>query len=553
MTTEVLRNMILAEPHAARRPAAVVVLDEVHFLQDPYRGGVWEEVLILAPPRRRCSSACRRRSRTPTSSARGSPQVRGRDRGRDRDQPPRRAAATSSWSADRSAERLHLLPTLLDGGPTRRRSRSTSDPRPTTAPRAPDRHPSERREREQARAGTRASLPATADRGRRARSPPKGLLPAIYFVFSRAGCDERCASASTTGSGSRRPRSAPRSAPSSRRTWTRSPTRTSQCSATARWSAGLEAGVAAHHAGMVPPFREAVEAVLRRGAREGRLRHRDPRARDQHAGTVGRDRRGDQVRRRGRTRAHVGRVHPAHRPGRAARASTRSATRSCVCSPFHSFADVARIAGGRPTALSSSFRPTYNLAVNLVRRHSREAAYDARQLFVRPVPERRRTSPASSTPCSSVLERPRLSRPVDGDRSRWAAWPGSTTRPICSSPSRSRQASSTGSILPSLAAVASAFCYEARREREAPSRRAERQGRPASRGDRGALRGTGRRGASRATCPVTRGVDAVSPRSSTNGRKGRELRQVLQPGAGAGRRGRAGRHRSCPGVTSSAT
>ncbi len=28
----------------------LVVLDEVHYLQDPYRGSVWEEVIILAPP-----------------------------------------------------------------------------------------------------------------------------------------------------------------------------------------------------------------------------------------------------------------------------------------------------------------------------------------------------------------------------------------------------------------------------------------------------------------------------------------------------------------------
>ena len=32
-----------------------------------------------------------------------------------------------------------------------------------------------------------------------------------------------------------------------------------------RWSAGLEAGVAAHHAGMVPPFKEAVEACFTEG------------------------------------------------------------------------------------------------------------------------------------------------------------------------------------------------------------------------------------------------------------------------------------------------
>ena len=49
MTTEVLRNMLFA-----RSPVLdgleVVVLDEVHYLQDPYRGSVWEEVLVLTPP-----------------------------------------------------------------------------------------------------------------------------------------------------------------------------------------------------------------------------------------------------------------------------------------------------------------------------------------------------------------------------------------------------------------------------------------------------------------------------------------------------------------------
>src|SRR5690349_24723075 len=44
MTTEVLRNMIYAG-----RPLddlRFVVLDEVHYLQDTYRGPVWEEVIV---------------------------------------------------------------------------------------------------------------------------------------------------------------------------------------------------------------------------------------------------------------------------------------------------------------------------------------------------------------------------------------------------------------------------------------------------------------------------------------------------------------------------
>ena len=47
MTTEVLRNML----HAGRTLDALeaVVLDEVHYLQDSYRGPVWEEVIIHLP------------------------------------------------------------------------------------------------------------------------------------------------------------------------------------------------------------------------------------------------------------------------------------------------------------------------------------------------------------------------------------------------------------------------------------------------------------------------------------------------------------------------
>lgn len=49
MTTEVLRNMIYARSRALDT-LGVVVLDEVHFLQDEYRGPVWEEVIIHLEP-----------------------------------------------------------------------------------------------------------------------------------------------------------------------------------------------------------------------------------------------------------------------------------------------------------------------------------------------------------------------------------------------------------------------------------------------------------------------------------------------------------------------
>ncbi len=58
MTTEILRNVVL-EDSRALSDVEYVVFDEVHFLDDPERGTVWEEALIFAPPNVRfiCLSA----------------------------------------------------------------------------------------------------------------------------------------------------------------------------------------------------------------------------------------------------------------------------------------------------------------------------------------------------------------------------------------------------------------------------------------------------------------------------------------------------------------
>src|SRR5437764_1158231 len=49
MTTEVLRNMLYAESPAIDG-LGYVVMDEVHYLADRFRGAVWEEVIIHLPP-----------------------------------------------------------------------------------------------------------------------------------------------------------------------------------------------------------------------------------------------------------------------------------------------------------------------------------------------------------------------------------------------------------------------------------------------------------------------------------------------------------------------
>ena len=49
MTTEVLRNMLYADS-GALRGLRYVVMDEVHYLADRFRGAVWEEIIIHLPP-----------------------------------------------------------------------------------------------------------------------------------------------------------------------------------------------------------------------------------------------------------------------------------------------------------------------------------------------------------------------------------------------------------------------------------------------------------------------------------------------------------------------
>ena len=72
MTTEVLRNMMYAgSPTLAG--LGYVVMDEVHYLADRFRGAVWEEVIIHLPPDVQARLAVGDGVATRRSSARGWP------------------------------------------------------------------------------------------------------------------------------------------------------------------------------------------------------------------------------------------------------------------------------------------------------------------------------------------------------------------------------------------------------------------------------------------------------------------------------------------------
>ena len=93
-----------------------------------------------------------------------------------------------------------------------------------------------------------------------------GLLPAITFIFSRAGCDaavEQCLHAGLwlTDAEERSEITAMVEAAYGRR----SPSEDLDVLGLLGWLDGLGAVVAAHHAGMVPAFKEIVEALFVRG------------------------------------------------------------------------------------------------------------------------------------------------------------------------------------------------------------------------------------------------------------------------------------------------
>ena len=114
MTTEVLRNMIYAGS-AALNDVVCVVLDEVHFIQDTYRGPVWEEVIIHLPRHIRlvCLSATVSNA---NEVADWITTVRGPTRFIVEDRRPVELE-NLYMVGDKTTGREHLFPTIVDGRP----------------------------------------------------------------------------------------------------------------------------------------------------------------------------------------------------------------------------------------------------------------------------------------------------------------------------------------------------------------------------------------------------------------------------------------------------
>ena len=359
MTTEVLRNMIYAASPSLRG-LRFVVLDEVHYLQDAYRGPVWEEVIIHLPRDVRlvCLSATVSNAE---ELADWVATVRGPTTVVLEEQRPVELR-NLYLVGDRGSQRLHLLPTLVDGRP---------NPEATRLDAAAIRGGPRPRSRERP-GGKKLFTPRRVEVAERLSE--EGMLPALHFIFSRNACDDAVTQCLDAGLRltSHDERRAIR-AICEDRTAGLSPGDLDVLGAD-RWLRGMEAGVASHHAGMVPPFKEAVEACFAAGlvklvfATETLARGINMPARSVVIEKLSK---------------FTGERHTFLTPGEYTQLTGRAGRRGIddvgdaivLWSPFVTFEQVAELASARTFSITSSFRPTYNMAANLVKRYEADTAH----------------------------------------------------------------------------------------------------------------------------------------------------------------------------------
>lgn len=360
MTTEVLRNMIYAQS-ASLPDLAHVVMDEVHYLADRSRGAVWEEVLIHLPD----SVTITALSAT-VSNAEEFGHWLGTVRG-PTDVIVEEYRPVPLWQHVLVGQHLHDL--FVDD--------DQRQVNPELLHRAQDEARQERMQRGRGRpprggrryrGSERVSRPSLVRRLDQAN-----LLPAISFIFSRAGCDaavDQCLQAGIrlTSEGER---TAIRDFAES--ACARIDPRDLAALGYDDWLYALERGVAAHHAGQVPLFKEVVETLFQRGlvrmvfATETLALGINMPARSVVLEKL--------VKWNGENHVDLTPGEYTQLTGRAGRRGIDVEGHAVVV--WHGGLDPRELAGlasTRTYPLRSSFRPSYNMAVNLVATTGRERA-----------------------------------------------------------------------------------------------------------------------------------------------------------------------------------
>ncbi|HET8595473.1 MAG TPA: DEAD/DEAH box helicase [Intrasporangium sp.] len=417
MTTEVLRNMMYAGS-STLKGLGWVVMDEVHYLADRFRGAVWEEVIIHLPPDVRVVSLSATVSNAEEFGA-WLGEVRGQTEvvvSEHRPVPLWQHMMVGQTLFDLFVEestddggRARVSPELLQSirgvegrgtwdshwsaGPPRRgrggdaRWNGRGDGRGNDRGRG---HTRGRGRDDWGPQGRRTGGPGGGEgahgfaRGSRpgggatraeviTRLERDGLLPAITFIFSRAGCDAAVAQLLASGM-----RLIPEAEGEGNRRLVEERIQAladEDLGVLGYWDfvEGLSRGFASHHAGMLPTFREIVEELFT----AGRIRavfatETLALGINMPARTVVLER---LVKFNGESHVDVTPAEYTQLTGRAGRRGIDIEGHAVVLwSRGLDPEAVAGLASTRTYPLRSSFQPTYNMAVNLVRSVGRERA-----------------------------------------------------------------------------------------------------------------------------------------------------------------------------------
>lgn len=357
MTTEVLRNMLYAEPERLAT-TDFVIMDEVHYLQDNFRGPVWEEVIIHLPDHIRLVALSATVSNA-DELADWISDVHGECVAVTEKTRPVRLV-NSYAIAEKGSSRQHLIPTLVKKRPNPEGRRF--DPAPSRRGRDRRHGPPQKRPW---RTPRRHEIIEELDR--------RGLLPAITFIFSRAGCEDAVSQLRSAGVRLTDDDSAEMIEEVIER-------RTGHLSDADRralgysgWVAGLKAGIGAHHAGIVPIFKETVEELFSAGLLKAVF------ATETLALGINMPARTVVIEKLSK---FTGEHHEPLSPGDYTQLTGRAGRRGIddqghaivLWTPFTTFDEIVALARSTSFELRSAFRPTYNMTCHLVSRYTRSHA-----------------------------------------------------------------------------------------------------------------------------------------------------------------------------------
>src|SRR5215472_7233013 len=367
MTTEVLRNMLYAGS-LTLAGLGFVVLDEVHYLADRLRGAVWEEVIIQLPESVQVVAL----SATVSNAEEFGDwleQVRGGTTVIVDEHRP-----VPLWQHMLAGRRLYDL--FARNGAVNPELRRLAQ-RDLGADRNGYRRPGRG---VAGRAGGRSGASGRPVRYRPPTRPEvierldaEGLLPAITFIFSRAGCDAAVQQCLAAGLRLTTNREADQIAAIVAERVAGIDAADLVALGFDGWLAGLRRGIAAHHAGLLPAFKEAVEYLFTAGL------VRTVFATETLALGINMPARTVVIERLDKW---DGQAHAALTAGEYTQLTGRAGRRGIdveghavvLWQPGIDPLAVAGLAGIRTYPLNSSFQPSYNMAVNLVGQVGRERA-----------------------------------------------------------------------------------------------------------------------------------------------------------------------------------